>query len=46
MENELCKEGAWPPAYRERQQVVGREYWDSLQKGVVLRGMFKGIRPL
>lgn len=25
MENELRKEGARPPAYRERQQVVGKE---------------------
>lgn len=27
MENELRKEGAWPPVYRERQQVVGTEHW-------------------
>lgn len=27
MENELRKEGARPPAYRERPQVVGREDW-------------------
>lgn len=46
MENELRKEGARPPAYRDRQQVVGREYRDFLQKGVVLHGMFKGIHQL
>lgn len=46
MENELRKEGARPPAYRERQQVVGRVYWGFWQKGVVLHGMFKRIHQL
>lgn len=31
MENELRKEGARPPAYRERQQVVGKAHPGFIQ---------------